>query len=392
MAETIDSPRPQADATPTPSPTSTTEQDWRSAVDHGLVSLFQLATAFYQTLDADAEIRASAGRWYPALLEGYQRTYGGIKQQYHGQNHPCAAVLTDQDRIDIITPAVDGKMSQALALVADCDALTIRMTNVLDPGVSRRTLIETVYGVVVAALGVIEYAAADAEPDPSRVELVQSRLDTAKALYEQAAQRQAKVQYFNGVLWGLLGVLIVIGLASVLLSRLPDVGFTPAPLAAACIAGALGATVSVLARLTVGRLTLDTEAGSGQLMKFGVVRPFLGAVFGLAVYWLASGGLVPVKIPDSTVGAMFYAGLAFLAGFSERFAQDMFSLGERGVTNSKVSGDGSSGPPAATDKKHVDKGPKVSNENLHAADSAGHVEGEKSGGKPPPPPEEPPTG
>ena len=58
----------------------------------------------------------------------------------------------------------------------------------------------------------------------------------------------------------------------------------------------------------------------------GALRPIVGAIFGAVLHVLVTGGLLPLAMPDTAGGQgelnMFFAGLAFLAGFSERWAQD----------------------------------------------------------------------
>jgi len=56
------------------------------------------------------------------------------------------------------------------------------------------------------------------------------------------------------------------------------------------------------------------------------MRPVIGAVFGAVVYLLLDGGIIDLFTPprDETRLA-FYAGLGFLSGFSERFAQDVIA-------------------------------------------------------------------
>ena len=46
----------------------------------------------------------------------------------------------------------------------------------------------------------------------------------------------------------------------------------------------------------------------------------MGAVFGVALYALVIGGLLPLDTDPQV--AHFFGGLSFLAGFSERWAQD----------------------------------------------------------------------
>ena len=57
----------------------------------------------------------------------------------------------------------------------------------------------------------------------------------------------------------------------------------------------------------------------------------IGASFGAAIYFLVAGSLMPIAVPaEAAKLPYFYAGLAFIAGFSERWAQDMLvKTGER---------------------------------------------------------------
>lgn len=54
----------------------------------------------------------------------------------------------------------------------------------------------------------------------------------------------------------------------------------------------------------------------------GAVRPVLGGVFGLAVFVFTQSPLVPLDAGSGSDTFLLVA-LGFLAGFSERFAQDM---------------------------------------------------------------------
>jgi len=99
------------------------------------------------------------------------------------------------------------------------------------------------------------------------------------------------------------------------------------------IAGALGATMSVLMRLTRGTLVLEREAETRTMLVVGVARPFIGAVFGALVYVLIAGGLLTLSVttPSGSDPLLSYAGLAFLAGFSERVAQTTVASGTRAL-------------------------------------------------------------
>jgi hypothetical protein len=88
------------------------------------------------------------------------------------------------------------------------------------------------------------------------------------------------------------------------------------------VAGGIGSIASVMLRVTRGQsLSVDIQQGPVVTVVAGMFRPLIGAVFGAALYVLVRGGLFPLGVPSESP-YHFYAGLAFIAGFSERWAQD----------------------------------------------------------------------
>jgi hypothetical protein len=84
-----------------------------------------------------------------------------------------------------------------------------------------------------------------------------------------------------------------------------------------------------LTRITSGGLTLDYQVGRNLLILVGGFRPLIGAVFGATLFFLVAGNLLPIAVPqDSWQQLYFYCGLAFIAGFSERMAQDRLDITE----------------------------------------------------------------
>jgi hypothetical protein len=155
----------------------------------------------------------------------------------------------------------------------------------------------------------------------SRLSQFRAHLDKADDELREAFQRDAQIRYGKGLLvgTGLLAVLCgVIGAVVALLSA-------PASYVVAIPAGGLGGLLSVLQRMTKGDLHLDI-AGNRELMWVsGALRPVIGAIFGIAVAALVAGGLSSTVVPPEGRELAFFGGLAFLAGFSERFAQDMLA-------------------------------------------------------------------
>ena len=94
---------------------------------------------------------------------------------------------------------------------------------------------------------------------------------------------------------------------------------------AALIAGALGAVVSVIQRINAGKFTLDYDVGRPYAFFLGGLRPLIGGAFAIAIAFAFTGGLLHLPVAAAsapTTAALALLVLSFLAGFSERWAQD----------------------------------------------------------------------
>jgi hypothetical protein len=69
---------------------------------------------------------------------------------------------------------------------------------------------------------------------------------------------------------------------------------------------------------------VDFELGRLCVVGLGMLRPFMGAVFGLALYAAIVSGLLNLfKLPtEATPQFFFLLAVGFVSGFSERFAED----------------------------------------------------------------------
>src|SRR4029450_7075318 len=100
-------------------------------------------------------------------------------------------------------------------------------------------------------------------------------------------------------------------------------------------AGGLGAIVSVLMRMSSNRFGVDYEVGRATIRRLGSFRPFIGAVFGMALYFLFQSELLRTTLPDDQSTAFFFFGiLAFLAGFNERWTNVLFGQAEKTIAAS----------------------------------------------------------
>jgi hypothetical protein len=206
-----------------------------------------------------------------------------------------------------------------------------RQSGLILGGRSRKVLVEMLYSILVYLIGVLD-ATIPTEDAPGRSDRrrrIESALGCATAELERLeafardAARRASLRWY---LLGLpVGALVGIGFITTADRWSSTLVGAPSEIVKVCFAcGAVGGIVSVMTRITMGqRLSIDSQQGHSVTLLAGGFRPLIGAVFGVAIYAFIEGGLLPIAVPASdSVEVLFFASLAFLAGFSERWAQD----------------------------------------------------------------------
>jgi hypothetical protein len=194
----------------------------------------------------------------------------------------------------------------------------------------RKICLRMIFGVITTLLGTLDHRQLERDTegvpdrpfgsDPEEIETLERELAQAKAYYESAAQRQAQLEYLVGMVM-FLGLAVAATVVIALTSGLLDEAAT-----VSVLGGAAGAVVSVMNRMTGGRLKVRPESGKKTIRALGFMRPVIGAVFGAVVYLFLDGGIVQVlSPPEGGANLAFYAGLGFVSGFSERFAQDVIA-------------------------------------------------------------------
>jgi hypothetical protein len=165
---------------------------------------------------------------------------------------------------------------------------------------------------------------------------VATQLKAAIDYAERAMRLRAAVLFQLGML---SGVVILLVFATFLLATfnrvaeegrlIADTGFIPTAL----VLGGLGAVISVLQRITRGQVTTTLENGLTACFLLGVFRPVIGSVLAFAIVVLILGEIVPIDVPEAAgTRAFFLGGIAFLAGFSERYAQTMIGAARTGAS------------------------------------------------------------
>jgi hypothetical protein len=372
----------------------------KDTIRTGRVTFHPVAHAWFRLSDPDLglEQREAFGALFPKLVEAFAEPRGGIITAYLCRHIPVAAVLTDIDTAASLTeglpvhkpdaPAGEDasarkpsarERSQAMkALRAEhrramaaasssaihleplrgqpadwkakemlfrCMDLHYRALQYLSPK-PRKICMRMIFGIVVALLGTLDVPPGDGRRRPfssnlTAVESLEAELEQARRYYDRSAQRQAQVEYFAGMVGGLVLLLAaLVGLGLIAGARLLH-----EPLLAAPLAGGAGAVVSVMTRMTRDQLSLNYESGVTTIRILGVIRPLLGGLFGGALYLLLAGGLLTVAhTPDDPTDLIyFYTGIAFVAGFSERWAQDVVT--GKGPAGGAAAAAG--GPPAS---------------------------------------------
>jgi hypothetical protein len=183
-------------------------------------------------------------------------------------------------------------------------------------------LIQAVYSLLVYLLSLADAQAishSDSERIAKAVPRAKAELNSVEDSIKTAAMTEARQDYLLGTF---VGVIFLIALVA-LLFRFTSENSVIHSVLGIVAAGGLGATLSVMTRLTANRLRVDAGAGVALIRLAGSFRPVVGAVLGLALYSFIEAGLLPIKVTATGQSLVyFYLAVAFLAGFSERLAQD----------------------------------------------------------------------
>jgi hypothetical protein len=299
----------------------------------------------------------------------FEHARGPIVQEWWSDEVPAGAVLTvkptpwfrtavgaqtgaqfhrSTDRATTLYPQVAAALTKG-------DGLAIRCREILR-GSAQQVALVHIFGGATSLLGVVELVrhelhmareagTAELANDPEAAsEGALSRalgeywqaLSSADAYYRQAAARATQIFYFWGMIVGLLAIAaLTTGVAVLVDFLLGRNGIsvdsnTFALMLTAVSAGGVGACVSAMWRISSGTFQADYEAGSTHARTIGSFRPFIGAAFGLGLYIALRAGFLPTlqtKATDFYLAAL----IAFLGGFSERLAPDVFAKAEQRV-------------------------------------------------------------
>jgi hypothetical protein len=290
------------------------EQEALDAAYHDALDRFedehgQLVTAYW-CADLESAVALTAGR--PST--GWLRRLLSVSPKFH--------------RVSDWATKDEPEIARALH---DCDELAVRAAEVLR-GRSRRINIQLVMTSACHLLSLVDARSERTDPAAHKAAIVveQRQLATLRRDYREAANGDAQLVYFLGMVVGIaLLALLYLSANSVLRGE----GIEEKTIIGCLVAGAVGAVVSVIARINSGTFALDFDVARGYTLFLGAVRPVLGSVFGLLSYFMLTSKFVQFfSVPEQGKAERFYflCVIAFAAGFSERWAQDTLTGGLSG--------------------------------------------------------------
>jgi len=264
---------------------------------------------------------------YDSVLTAFEAEHGPIIHAYWCSEVESAVALTERRRWrGLLSPVFgfhresDWATKSAPRVASElhhCDELAVRANAVLT-GVRKRICLELVVACAAHLLSLVDTPAGpgNSAKTATAVEHERGELKKVQDYYCDAANGQAQLIYFGGIATVML---VLAALGSVWLS------ITWATPIAALIGGAIGAVVSVVQRINSGSFELDYDVGGPYIFFLGGLRPLIGGAFAVAISFAFDGGLLhlPVSANETTSNRhLALLVISFLAGFSERFAQD----------------------------------------------------------------------
>lgn len=307
----------------------------------------------YKPVESDSRItgsaaleRAARAFLYPEVRNFFQAEHGPIQEEYWCDKVEAAAVLTDArvDHKPEFRAIVNWKQEDALFVdqLTALDELEVATRYVVSPD-DYQTCQSLIFNAYSSGLDALENRRTPPLRDQkTELRLVRHQVALAQRFYRGVGQRHGQDEALRGMALGFYALLWLIGVIGTFMkiTGVDTIGIALGPLLGWAFVGAVGACISVLARIARQDFTPNWEATQRELWVTGAFRPILGAVLGVAVPVFFIGGIAAAgAAPADDKARYFYLALAFAAGFSERWAQDLIAkqpsaLGSGGASQS----------------------------------------------------------
>ena len=265
---------------------------------------------------------------YRQTLKRFQTLHGSVVSAYWCSHIESAVALTERPRRFPLpsrigfhreTDWATKRAPQIAAQIHRLDELAIRARTVLT-GVREATCLHLIAASAGHLLSLADAASAPKDPVELEAALAEEkeRIDKIEKYYCEAANGQAQIVYVAGMVTVAVLVSVLGGLVLLLHRDTFLVGVV------GLIAGAVGAVVSVIQRITNRSFQVDYDIGRPYAFFLGGLRPMIGGAFAIAVTYTFESGILHLPIATTSLYQEHVAlvVVGFLAGFSERWAQD----------------------------------------------------------------------
>jgi len=316
-------------ATETPAPPAVTKKAKAQRTSHA-PTFTELVYAHFDWWQERQHPSANgrAGAAFREELARYERRHGDVVNAYWCSHVESAAALTEKKRrISWATPLTEFQRESDWATknapdiareLHRCDELAVRAQIVLR-GIRQRICMRLVMASAAHLLSLVDARAAHSDETKITAALEEERaeLDKAEAYYCTAANGQAQIVYFVGMVFTAAFISLIAGIC--LTADWAGAEY------AALIAGAVGAVISVVQRINAGQFDLEYDVGRPYAFFLGGLRPLIGGASALVIAFAFKSGVLhlPLRKGHTTSEEQFaLIVLGFISGFSERFAKD----------------------------------------------------------------------
>jgi hypothetical protein len=288
--------------------------------------------------DVDADVREVARAHLEPIRRACEETHGRISRWCYSTSTFAAAVLCDDGEAGVVVGRLPQRLSDQRGLLVEGRELSFEVSHRLRDE-DRLLCQDEIFSCLAEALQQVDdaMAAGDLETAGCRpVTELSKDLASARAFMTRCATRRAKGEYVNAMAATAAALAALLLAVALVISLFGTWSPLARQLLLVPLAGATGAGLSVLTRLTsaVDLPGLNMESRRRYIRMLAGIRPVVGALSALALFALLLSPLVPLDRGPSPTA--FYVAISVLAGFSERLAPDMFLragktlLGDRG--------------------------------------------------------------
>jgi hypothetical protein len=315
-------------------------------------SFGDLVHAHWQWKHEHADDDVRRGR-YEATRERFEQEHGKIVDDYWSVREPAAVALCcKRVRFGRLEWSLHRVMGNLAAGRSEYSPLLLRIArqsvraNSLLSGMTQRMATANLF-----ALSRDIMASLDTDGDEharlQEIAAYKRDLQYIAGYAGEACKRAARIVYLKGLLCGALALAAAGPVLAYVLSRfsVPDV--EPALFVGCLVAGSLCAVMSVLIRLGGDSLDVDHQFGRDYLTSLAALRPLIGAVFAVLLYFAFKANLVKqVDVSGHGAGEFaFFVTSAFAVGFSERFAKQIVRTAEGGSAAAATPATAATAPP-----------------------------------------------